>query len=122
MECSRIPLTKQQDYMAEAKQYVALEDFDFRGVHRKKGDVFRITDEKAAKLGSKVCLAKDAPASSQEPVAPLQKAPMEENTNPGAAAPEVPATPTAPETPAPAAPAAPTDAPAAPESQPAPSA
>ncbi|MEK9208094.1 MAG: hypothetical protein AAB922_06410 [Patescibacteria group bacterium] len=59
--------------MAEAKQYVALEDFKFRGVQRKTGDVFRITDEKAAKLSDKVKLANGASPvvlSQPAPIAP----------------------------------------------------
>lgn len=55
--------------MPEAKKYVALENFKFRGVDRKKGDVFRITDEKAVKLGGKVKLADEATATPA-PAAP----------------------------------------------------
>ena len=58
--------------MAEAKKYVALEDFQFRGVLRKKGDIFRIADKKVAALGSKVQLADSAPAQGT----PSQSAPQ----------------------------------------------
>ena len=60
--------------MAEAKQYTALVNFNFRGVQRKKGDVFRITDDKAAKLGDKVELA-GKPAAPVAPSQPVQSAP-----------------------------------------------
>ena len=60
--------------MAEAKQYVAQEDFMFRGVHRKKGDVFRIVDHKAEMLGDKVKLHDEnsAPQMAGNDVAPDQ--------------------------------------------------
>lgn len=55
--------------MPEAKQYVALEDFKFRGVDRKKGDVFRVVDHKVAMLGDKIKLV-DIEQTATTPLSP----------------------------------------------------
>lgn len=62
----------------EAKLYEALETFEFRGVQRKKGDTFRITEEKAEGLGEKVKLAGNQEGA--ETPAPKAPAPEGEGT------------------------------------------
>ena len=60
--------------MSEAKLFVAKENFEFRGVQRNVGDVFRITDEKAEALGGKVELSDDQ-AQTPSPSVPSDDAP-----------------------------------------------
>lgn len=72
----------------EAKLYIAQENFEFRGVKRVKGDILRITDEKAEGLGEKVEVSDDQSASPSSPKAPASspesspKAPKEDKENP----------------------------------------
>ena len=69
----------------EAKLYEAKEAFEFRGVQRKIGDVFRIADNKVEALGTKVVLESD---QSKE------ETPLETSET---CDPEIPATPEAPD-------------------------